>query len=395
MDVGTHGTPDDEVRPAHGTESTMGGSIGDDRPHGTPGLRKVYPTVYIPTDWDQGDEFIRQFNHIITKEWHNWPDYTSGFDPTSPLAQMQIGHVSWEACQRVKGGCPKGVGDLSTELAAAAAFELETGGGIPNPLGKGGMTGERPGGRPCNSFAPSTQVLMEGGKTKAISDIKVGDRVESGDPDTGEDQGGRRVTALHLNHDDDLVDLSVTTPDGLSAILHTTANHPFWDDSTKAWTPAGKLPVGDALVTASGQHAYISTVAAVPGAADMRNLTVDDLHTYYVLAGNTPVLVHNSGCGVSFSAKQLQKKYKHAVDFGVSGNWGKGSAKAFEDALETHIHDPSTVQIPGTYRGDPVTHYYNPNTELNVIVDPAGNFVSGWRLGPAQIQNVLAHGGLN
>ncbi|WP_158973388.1 hypothetical protein, partial [Streptomyces griseus] len=25
------------------------------------------------------------------------------------------------------------------------------------------------------------------------------------------------------------------------------------------------------------------------------NLTVDDLHTYYVLAGETPVLVHNSG----------------------------------------------------------------------------------------------------
>jgi hypothetical protein len=25
------------------------------------------------------------------------------------------------------------------------------------------------------------------------------------------------------------------------------------------------------------------------------NLTIDDLHTYYVLAGNTPVLVHNDG----------------------------------------------------------------------------------------------------
>jgi hypothetical protein len=28
----------------------------------------------------------------------------------------------------------------------------------------------------------------------------------------------------------------------------------------------------------------------------MRNLTVADIHTYYVLAGNTPVLVHNE-CG--------------------------------------------------------------------------------------------------
>lgn len=27
----------------------------------------------------------------------------------------------------------------------------------------------------------------------------------------------------------------------------------------------------------------------------MHNLTVDGLHTYYVLAGDTPVLVHNEG----------------------------------------------------------------------------------------------------
>ncbi|WP_211289009.1 hypothetical protein [Actinophytocola xinjiangensis] len=26
------------------------------------------------------------------------------------------------------------------------------------------------------------------------------------------------------------------------------------------------------------------------------NLTVDDIHTYYVLAGSAPILVHNSGC---------------------------------------------------------------------------------------------------
>jgi hypothetical protein len=32
----------------------------------------------------------------------------------------------------------------------------------------------------------------------------------------------------------------------------------------------------------------------------MYNLTVDQLHTYYVLAGSTPVLVHNNnGCGVT------------------------------------------------------------------------------------------------
>jgi hypothetical protein len=34
----------------------------------------------------------------------------------------------------------------------------------------------------------------------------------------------------------------------------------------------------------------------VAGAADMYNLSVDRVHTYYVLAGGTPVLVHNAAC---------------------------------------------------------------------------------------------------
>nr|WP_309225145.1 colicin E3/pyocin S6 family cytotoxin [Salinispora sp. H7-4] len=36
----------------------------------------------------------------------------------------------------------------------------------------------------------------------------------------------------------------------------------------------------------------------------MHNLTVDGLHTYYVVAGNTPVLVHNSG-GYTPAPKEL------------------------------------------------------------------------------------------
>jgi len=52
------------------------------------------------------------------------------------------------------------------------------------------------------------------------------------------------------------------------------------------------------------------------------------------------------------------------------------------------------TKTAGTYRGNPVTHYLDPSTGLNVIVDPAGVFVSGWKLGPAQLQNALTHGGL-
>ncbi|MFJ3206071.1 polymorphic toxin-type HINT domain-containing protein [Streptomyces sp. NPDC086989] len=106
--------------------------------------------------------------------------------------------------------------------------------------------------------------------------------------------GGREVTALLVNHDDDLVDLVITTPEGRSGVLHTTSKHPFWVDTKKTWISAGKLREGDALITPSGAQAHVRGVSVVPGEADMYNLTVDGLHTYYVLAGSTPVLVHNS-----------------------------------------------------------------------------------------------------
>jgi hypothetical protein len=35
------------------------------------------------------------------------------------------------------------------------------------------------------------------------------------------------------------------------------------------------------------------------GAGEMRDLTVADTHTYYVLAGKTPVLVHNNNCDLA------------------------------------------------------------------------------------------------
>ncbi|MBC9730902.1 HNH endonuclease, partial [Streptomyces sp. TRM68367] len=46
---------------------------------------------------------------------------------------------------------------------------------------------------------------------------------------------------------------------------------------------------------------HIIAVRTTPGAAYRWNLTVQQLHTYYVLAGATPILVHNTnspiGCG--------------------------------------------------------------------------------------------------
>ncbi|WP_141733950.1 FG-GAP-like repeat-containing protein [Oligoflexus tunisiensis] len=94
------------------------------------------------------------------------------------------------------------------------------------------------------------------------------------------------------------------------------------------------------------------------------------------------------------STRQLQAKFKHASDFDVLGNYSKANSSKFSAALNQHINSEGVTIIQGTYRGNPVVHYLNPSTQLNVITDPAGKFISGWRLNPAQAQNVLNHGGL-
>src|SRR5690606_20859124 len=94
------------------------------------------------------------------------------------------------------------------------------------------------------------------------------------------------------------------------------------------------------------------------------------------------------------TSRQLQAKFKHAGDFGVVGNYSKANASKFSSAINQHINSAGVQTINGTYRGQSVIHYVNPNTGLNVISSPTGQFISGWKLNPAQLQNVLKHGGL-
>jgi Colicin D len=92
---------------------------------------------------------------------------------------------------------------------------------------------------------------------------------------------------------------------------------------------------------------------------------------------------------ITFSARQLQRKFKHAADFGVMEKYSRQQATMFERAIRAHVEDETTLMIPGTYRGEPVTHFVNPQTGLNVMRDTQGAFVAGWRLTLVQLANVL------
>jgi hypothetical protein len=96
---------------------------------------------------------------------------------------------------------------------------------------------------------------------------------------------------------------------------------------------------------------------------------------------------------LGFTARNLQKGFtKHGADFGLKGNWKPSRAADFSRTINQHINDPVVTAIEGTYRGAPATHYFNPATGVNVIADLAGNYVSGWRLGVEQMENLFRSG---
>lgn len=97
---------------------------------------------------------------------------------------------------------------------------------------------------------------------------------------------------------------------------------------------------------------------------------------------------------MEITQSQLQHAFKHAKDFGIVGNWNKANGAAFRRSIQSHIDDSATEIIQGTYRGNPVHHFYNPKTNLNVIRDENMNFLSGWKLSAQQQRYVTTTGNL-
>ncbi|TDC06140.1 hypothetical protein E1265_34955, partial [Streptomyces sp. 8K308] len=146
----------------------------------------------------------------------------------------------------------------------------------------------------CNSFVPATRVVMADGTSRPIEEVEIGDEVLATDPETGE-TSARTVTAeISGSGQKDLVTLTIATEQGTTSTVTATEGHPFWVPKLDAWIDASQLTPGARLRTSTGTNVQISAVQARTVEAAVYNLTVEGSHTYYVLAGGTPVLVHNA-----------------------------------------------------------------------------------------------------
>ncbi|MFJ8473186.1 polymorphic toxin-type HINT domain-containing protein [Kitasatospora sp. NPDC094011] len=154
-----------------------------------------------------------------------------------------------------------------------------------------------------NSFPTGTKVLMGDGTLKAIEDIHEGDVVMATDPQTGETHPEPVTATITTPDDKDFTDLTLTddaNPRGPPAAdqpkITSTHHHPYWSETRQQWVDAGDLTPGEKLRRPDGTTLTIQSVRNYPYAVTTHNLTVSLLHTYYVLAGAAPILVHNS-CG--------------------------------------------------------------------------------------------------
>ncbi|MEV6848950.1 polymorphic toxin-type HINT domain-containing protein [Actinoplanes sp. NPDC051411] len=232
------------------------------------------------------------------------------------------------------------------------------------------------------SFTADTPVRMANGSTKRIDQVKVGDRVLATDPVTGK-TSAQTVTAVMVHHDTDLADLVVIDQTGRTTSVHTTMNHPVWDQSKRAFVETGRLAAGDQLRELNGRVTVLAVVPLI-GGEDMYDLTVATVHTFYVLAGNVPVLVHNtSGWCIPESERVGEADLiaeghagsKHAGDFpGMSVKDLEGHVrrtmedparvknlergrKAYQgkDGSTIVIHDPNSPDGGTVFRRDPAT----------------------------------------
>ena len=235
------------------------------------------------------------------------------------------------------------------------------------------------------SFSSDTRVLMADGTHRPIKNIKTGDQVRATDPESG--KGGARTVTAVWHHQDAV--LKLVFDDGAS--VTTTEDHPYWNATDRQWQQAQQLDTGDRLLTSDGSSLHVAGLRAdTIRTTEAYSLSIDDIHTYYVVAGTAPVLVHNcgSGAGLVYEASPKHGSTAYGTSRGVSSVAPENGQSALESSVQ--IKDTSTRRV-GIDRetGDFVV--------FDETYPGQGTFhghVRGWGDLTQEMQNSLVRGGL-
>ena len=215
-----------------------------------------------------------------------------GTDVARGRKEFSVGELGKEmAVGAVVGVATAGVGVIGGKVLSKARQSMRKGG---DKVADDAAANAPPAKRkdPCaHSFAPATPVLLADGSTKPIGEVVPGDAVVATNPQSGVTTA-ETVEKVHDNADFDLTDLEVLV-NGQAETIETTWTHPFWDATDGRWVFAAQLVAGHELLSADGSPIIVRAVHNHVGNESMRDLTVANVHTYYVVTADVPVLVHN------------------------------------------------------------------------------------------------------
>jgi hypothetical protein len=198
--------------------------------------------------------------------------------------------------------------------------------------------------------------------------------VVAADPTTNR-TSRREVTDVIVGHGEkELVGVTVATAAGTAQIV-ATDGHPFGVDAQGRWLDAGDLGTGDELETAEQGRATVVATWTWKQVRTVYNLTVDGVHTYYVVAGDTPVLVHNCGEIDDISrniADHSRKRFSDpdGLDHYVRGVDPKALGHYVDGVVNGHVPH---VQIRYLERGR--VAYWDPSKRAVILEEGNGGSV--------------------
>ncbi|GCE13576.1 RHS repeat-associated core domain-containing protein [Tengunoibacter tsumagoiensis] len=223
------------------------------------------------------------------------------------------------------------------------------------------------------SFAAETPVATPDGEQR-IDTLKPGDKVTAYDPATKQ-PSTQKVQQVFLNHDNDLIDVtlsatdqapnaketepntkqqdaevkshgSLAPPSAAAETVHTTQKHPWF--TARGWVNAGDLKVGDQVQQLDGRTATITELHTVAGEQDMYDLSVSTIHTFAV--GELQLVVHNCNeipfgktgreffGGVKFRGINRNRALGELTDSKLSGAF-KGVFKKMNIKTNSHVFE--------------------------------------------------------
>ncbi|TRV82056.1 hypothetical protein FKN01_01930 [Streptomyces sp. 130] len=153
-----------------------------------------------------------------------------------------------------------------------------------------------------------------------MEDVEVGDVVRTTDVATGQDYDEKVVGVITTEDDKIFTNVTITAGNEVTNIV-TTDTHPFWVPTMKSWVEAGDLTIGQQLKTSEGKRARITALSHYVKRQRTHDLTIQDVHAYYVLAGATPVLVHNCDGSIDWVNENANmSSAARAYDAGAAGS---------------------------------------------------------------------------